>query len=99
HILIKYKQIIKMETLIRFISPYFTISIPGFKKLNDHLFNPLIAGFWGFTTILMIIFFTNLLSFFIGSDEKFGIDYLDFLLAGGGFFFQMMSALFKSLVK
>jgi hypothetical protein len=88
-----------METLTKFISPYFTTSIPGFKKLNDHLFNPLIAGFLGFTTILVIIFFTNLLSFFIGSDEKFGIDYLDFLLAGGGFFSQMMSTLFKSLVK
>ena len=39
-----------METLTKTITAYITNSIPGFRKLNEHLFNPLIAGFLGFAT-------------------------------------------------
>ena len=51
-----------METLTKSIAAYITTSTPGFRKLNTHLFNPLIAGFSGFTTFLMIIFFMHIFS-------------------------------------
>ncbi len=88
-----------METLTKSITAYITTSIPGFRKLNNYLFNPLIAGFLGFTTFLMIIFFMQFLYFIIGSNQKIGMDYLDFLLAGFGFFLQMTGALIKSFIK
>ena len=39
-----------------------TTSIAEYRKLNHYLIKQLKAGFFGFTTILMIIFFMNLIS-------------------------------------
>jgi hypothetical protein len=74
-------------------------STPNYGKLNNHLIKPLKAGFWGFTTILMIIFFLNLISFVIGSNEKFGMDFLDLQLAGVGFVLQVTSTSLKNFIK
>ena len=76
-----------------------TTSIPDYRKLNNHLIKPLKAGFWGFTTILMIIFFMNLIFTIIGASEKFGMDILDLLLAGVGFVLQMTSTIIKNLIR
>ncbi len=92
-------QIIKMEALTKSISTYITISIPGFGKINDHLFKAMISGFFGFTTFLMIIFLINILDIILGSNEKFGLNFLDFLLAGFGFFLQTTGSLIKSFNK
>ncbi|MGA9294818.1 MAG: hypothetical protein WBV81_19680, partial [Ignavibacteriaceae bacterium] len=75
-----------METLTKSIAAYITTSIPGFNKFNDHLFNAVISGFIGFTAFLMIIFIMHVLLFVLGTNEKLGMDFLDFLLAGFGFF-------------
>ena len=88
-----------MEKLTKLISAYIIIPIPGFEKLNDYLFNPLVAGILGFTIFFMIITLIHLLSYVTGLNVKFGIDYLDFLLAGLGFLLQMTSALIKSFNK
>ncbi len=88
-----------METLTKSIAAYITTSIPGFSKLNNHFFNPLIAGFLGFTAFLMIIFFMHLLSFIVGANKNLGFDLLDYLFSGFGFFLQMTSALIKSFIK
>jgi hypothetical protein len=87
-----------METFTKSISSYIITSIPGFNKLNDHLFNATISGFLGFTAFLMIIFIMHVLLFVIGT-EKLGMDFLDFLLAGFGFFLQMTGSLIKSFNK
>lgn len=69
------------------------------RKIQILLLQPLRAGFFGFSAILILIFFINLLSFIVGIDEQFGLDILDLLLAGVGFFLQMARALTKSFVK
>ncbi len=73
--------------------------ISGFKKLNDYLVKPLKAGFLGFTTILMIIFFINLLSLITGANKQFTMDYLDMLLAGVGFLLQMIGSVLKNFIR
>ncbi|HEY4754814.1 MAG TPA: hypothetical protein VIH28_02045 [Ignavibacteriaceae bacterium] len=88
-----------MKTKIKSSSVHITTAVPGCEKLNNHLFKPLKAGFLAFTTILLIIFLFNLLSFVIGSNEKFGMDSLDFLLAGIGFVLQMTGSLLKSFIR
>jgi hypothetical protein len=67
-----------MRTKIHSSSDYFANSIQGFRKLSNPIVKPLKAGFLGFITILMIIIVINLLSFVIGSNEKFRIDSLIF---------------------
>jgi hypothetical protein len=47
----------------------------------------------------MIIFFLNLISFVIGSNEKFGMDFLDLQLAGVGFVLQVTSTSLKNFIK
>lgn len=69
------------------------------QKMKDYLIKPIKAGFVGFATILMVLFFINLLSFVFGSTEHFGMDILDMLLAGVGFLLQLTSTLLKSLVR
>ena len=88
-----------MKTIAQSSQIQITTSIPEIRKINEHLFKPLKAGFLGFITILMIIFFINLLSYVIGTNEKFGMDVLDLLLAGVGFFLQLTGTLLKSFVK
>lgn len=88
-----------MKTITQSSPVQITTSIPEIKKLNEHLIKPLKAGFLGFATILMIIFFINLLSYIIGTNEKFGMDVLDLLLAGVGFFLQLTGTLLKSFIR
>ena len=88
-----------MKTIIKSNPVYNSTIIPDFKKLNNHLVKPLKSGFLGFTAILMIIIILNLLSFVIGSNEKFGIDFLDFQLAGAGFVLQMTGTSLKSFIR
>jgi len=85
-----------MKTLTQLNPVQITASVPRFVKLNTYLVRPLKAGFAGFATILMILFFINLLSYAAGSAEKFGMDYLDLLLAGVGFVLQTTGTLLKS---
>lgn len=77
-----------MKSIIQSAPIQIKTSVPGFGKLNDHLVKTLKAGFSGFATILLIIFFIKLLSYII-SNEEFRMDFLDLLLAGLGFFLQM----------
>ncbi len=49
-----------METIKQSSPIQNAVSTPNYGKLNNHLIKPLKAGFWGFTTILMIILFLNL---------------------------------------
>lgn len=88
-----------MKTITQSSPIHITTSIPDSRKLNDHLIKPLKAGILGFTKILMIILLFNLLSFVIGSNGKFGIDFLDFLLAGTGFVLQMTGTLLKNFIR
>jgi hypothetical protein len=88
-----------MKTITQSNQVQITASLPEIRKINEHLLKPLKAGFLGFTTILMIIFFINLFSYIIGTNEKFGMDVLDLLLAGVGFFLQSAGALLKSFVR
>jgi hypothetical protein len=88
-----------METLTTTISAYITTSIPGFNKLNGHLINALISGFLGFTTFFVIILLMHILKLILGYNEKFGLDFLDYLLAGLGSFLQMTGSLVKSYNK
>ena len=88
-----------MKTIIKSNPVHNSISIHDYKKLNNHLVKPLKSGFLGFTTVLMIIIIINVLSFVIGSNEKFGIDFLDFQLAGVGFVLQMTGTSLKSFIR
>ena len=87
---------INMKTLTQSNTVQITNSVSGYRKLNSHLLKPLKAGFLGFATILMILFFINLLSYVAGSAEKFGMDYLDLLLASVGFALQTTGTFLKS---
>lgn len=69
------------------------------KKLKDYFIKPLKAGFYGFITILLVLFIINLFSFLFGSTEHFGMDILDILLASVGFILQLTATLFKSFVR
>ena len=88
-----------MKTLAETNSVQITTSIPNFSKLNSILIKPLKAGFLGFATIMMLLFFINLLSFVVGSSEKFGLDLIDLLLAGVGFALQTAGTLLKSFAR
>ena len=88
-----------MKTLIQSNRVQVTTSVSDYRKLNSHLIQSLKAGFVGFATIMMIIFFINLLSFVIGTNEKFGLDFIDLLLAGVGFILQMTGTLLKSFIR
>ena len=77
-----------MKTITQSSQIQITASIPEIRKINEHLFKPLKAGF-----------FINLLSYVIGTNEKFGMDVLDLLLAGVGFFLQLTGTLLKSFVR
>lgn len=69
-----------------------------YGKLNNHLIKPFKAGFGGFTTILMIILFLNLIFFVFGSNEKFGMDFLDLQLAGVGFILQVTRSSLENFI-
>ena len=88
-----------MKTFVQMIPVSITTSVSGFKKLNDLFVKPLKAGFLGFAIILLIIFLINLLSYITGSNEKFGMDFSDLLLAGLGFLLQMTGAILKNFIK
>jgi len=85
-----------MKTIAHSDQVQTSTSILGSRKLADNLIKPLKAGFLGFVTILMVIFFINLLSFIVGTNQKFGLDILDLLLAGLGFFLQSVATLLKN---
>lgn len=88
-----------MKTITQRGQVQISASIPEIRKINERLLRPLKAGFLGFTTILMIIFFINLFSYILGTTEKFGMDVLDLLLAAVGFLLQSTGALIKSFVR
>jgi hypothetical protein len=88
-----------MKTITQSNSIQITNTFPKSVKFNNYFVRPLKAGFVGFAAILMIVFFINMLSFVVGSAEKFGMDYLDLLLAGVGFVLQLTSTLLKSFVR
>ena len=88
-----------MKTLTHSNPIQITTSIPKFAKVNMYILKPLKAGFIGFATILMILFFINLFSYISGSAEKFGMDHLDLLLAGAGFLLQTAGTLLKSFIR
>jgi len=88
-----------MKTIINSIPIYITNSIQGFRKPNNQIAKPLKAGFLGFIAILLILFFLNLISFITGTNEKFGMDSLDFLLAGTGFVLKMTGTLVKGFTR
>jgi len=76
-----------------------TTAILDYRTLNNHLIMPLKAGFFGFTIILIVIFFLNFISFINDSNEKFGMDFLDFQLAGVGFFLQVTNTSLKNFIR
>ena len=88
-----------MKTLTQSNTIQITTSIQKFTKVNMYILKPLKAGFAGFATILMILFFINLFYYISGSAEKFGMDYLDLLLAAAGFLLQTSSTLLKSFIR
>lgn len=88
-----------MKTITETNSVQIATSIPNFSKLNTILIKPLKAGFLGFATIMMLLFFINLLSFVVGSNEKFGLDIIDLLLAGVGFVLQTTGTMLKSFAR
>jgi hypothetical protein len=88
-----------MRTKTQSSSDYFANSIQGFRKLSNPIVKPLKAGFLGFLTILTILFFINLISFITGTNEKFGMDSFDFLLAGTGFVLQMTGTVVQSFIR
>ena len=88
-----------MKTIAHSNPTQISTSILSSRKLANHLIKPLKAGFLGFATILMILFFINLFSYVIGTNEKFGMDLIDLLLAGVGFFLQLTGTLLKSFVR
>ena len=88
-----------MKTMIQSHPVQISTSVTGVRKLNDYLIRPLKSGFKGFTIVLMIIFFINLLSFLSGINESFGMDLMDLLLAGLGFALQTSSTLLKCFAK
>ena len=85
-----------MKTIAETSPVQISTSITNFSKLDSILIKPMKAGFLGFITILMLLFFINLLSFIVGSNEKFGLDIIDLLLAGVGFVLQTTCTLLKS---
>ena len=90
---------IKLKTKIKSSPVHILTSVLCRRKLNNHLIKPFKSGFLAFTTILMIIFLFNLLYFVKGSNEKFGMDSLDFLIAGIGFVLQMTYSVLKSFMR
>jgi len=88
-----------MKTIAQTRPVPMTTSLHNNAKINDYLLKPLKAGTIGFVTILMLLFFVNLLSVVIGINEKFGMDFLDMLLAGVGFLLQMSGTLLKCFMK
>jgi hypothetical protein len=88
-----------MDKIQQFISVQQTDSIPYYGKINSHLIKHLKAGLLGFTAILVIIFFMNLISYIIGSSGKIGVDSLDFQLAGVGFILQVASTSLKNFIR
>jgi hypothetical protein len=86
-----------MKTIAQSNPVQLSKSIAVYKKLNDHLIKPIKAGFIGFSVILMIIFFFNLLLYVMTYNRNSKIDYLDFSLAGVGFVLQFSESLLKSL--
>ena len=46
-----------MKTITQSNPVQLSTSISGYRKLNHHLIHPVIAGFLGFSVILMIIYF------------------------------------------
>jgi len=87
-----------METIKQSSPIQNATSTPNYGKLNNHLIKPLKAGFGGFTTILMIIFFLNVVTVVIGANKKFGMDFLDFQLAGVGFVLQVTRSSLKNFI-
>ena len=87
-----------MDTIKQSSSVQKTVSTPYYGKINSHLIKPLKAGLLGFTAILVIIFFMNLISFIIGSNWKIGVDSLDFQLAGVGFVLQVTRSSLKNFI-
>lgn len=88
-----------MKTLTHSNSVQISASLTETKKINSYVFKPIKAGFLGFATIMMLIFFINLISFVVGSTENFGLDIIDLLLAGVGFILQLSSTLLKSFIR
>lgn len=68
-------------------------------KFTQYFIQPIKAGFFGFATVMMIVFFINLLSYVVGSRMAFGLDFIDLLLAATGFILQMLGAILKIFIR
>lgn len=86
-----------MKTITQSRPVQLSTSFSNYRKLNDHLIQPIKAGFIGFLVILMIIFFINLLLYIMGSGEKSKLDFLDLSLSGVGFVLQFSESLLRSI--
>lgn len=87
-----------MKTITQSHPVQITKSVTAFNKINNHLIRPLKAGFKGFTVVIMLLFFFNLLTY-LGSSETFGMDLMDLTLAGFGFVLQSTSTLLKNFAR
>ena len=85
-----------MKTITQSNPVQLSTSISGYRKLNHHLIHPVIAGFLGFSVILMIIYFINIFLYIIGSNQKSQLDFLALSLAGVGFVLQFSESLLRS---
>ena len=88
-----------MKTMTQANPVQISTTIDGIKKSNSFIVKSLKAGFRGFTITIMLLFFINLLSYVIGSDESYGMDIMDLSLAGLGFALQMTSTFLKNFAK
>ena len=86
-----------MKTITQSNPVQLSTSVSGYGKLNNHLIQPMIAGFLGFSVILVLIFFIDLLSYNIGLNEKSKFDFLDLYLAGIGFVLRFTEVLLRSI--
>lgn len=88
-----------MKTMTQANPVQISTTIDGIKKSNGNIINALKAGFRGFTITIMLLFFINLLSYIIGSDETFGMDIIDLSLAFLGFVLQLTSSVLRNFAK
>jgi hypothetical protein len=85
-----------MKTITQSNSVQISRSLSSYRKLNNHIIQPIKAGFIGFMVVLMIIFFIDLLSYIMTSGEKSKLDLLDLSLGGVGFVLQFCESLLRS---
>lgn len=68
--------------------------ILGFRK---HIILPIKSGLYGFTLVFLVIIIVKLLSFLLGINEIFNLDFMDVLLSSMGFFFMSLIHILKNI--